>query len=240
MGGLAKGLAIIELFGIQRPQLTVADAANGAGMTRAAARRCLRTLEVLGYVQHDGKYFTPRARLRRLGGVSTYIDNLAARAQPLLEQLCEELNEPISLAVLDNMESLFVARADAVRIVSTGVRLGGRLPAYCSATGRVLLAGFEAVEIDAYFGRTALLPRTSRTVTDPGELHALIARARVEKFSCSDEELELGMRSMAVPVLNSVGDIVAACSLSTSAARVSLEEMHERYLPLLRATAAGI
>ncbi|MDQ4422224.1 helix-turn-helix domain-containing protein [Sphingobium sp. DEHP117] len=240
MGGLAKGLAIIELFGIERPQLTVADAANGAGMTRAAARRCLLTLEALGYVQHDGKYFTPRARLRRLGGVSTYVDNVAGRAQPLLEQLCEELNEPISLAVLDNMDSLFVARAEATHIVSTGVGLGGRLPAYCSATGRVLLGGLEPVEIDAYLDRTALLRRTSKTVTDPDELRALITRAREEKFSCSDEELELGMRSMAVPVFNSVGDIIAACSLSTSAARVSLKEMHERYLPLLRATAAGI
>ncbi|MCC4254500.1 IclR family transcriptional regulator domain-containing protein [Sphingobium naphthae] len=240
MGGFAKGLAIIELFGLERPRLTVSDAANGAGLTRAAARRCLLTLEGLGYVEFDGKYFAPRARLRRLGGVAAYATGLAERAQPLIEQLCEELNEPISVAVLDNDASLFIARAEAHRIVSTGVRLGARIPAYCSATGRVLLSGLEPMEVDQYLGRIKPVARTPKGVTDLAALKALIGQASMEGVSFSDEELELGMRSMAVPIHNVAGDIIAACSLSTSASRVTLDEMKRVYLPRLEAVASAI
>ncbi len=240
MGGFAKGLAIIELFGIERPRLTVSDAANGAGLTRAAARRCLLTLEALGYVGYDGKYFSPRARLRRLGGVSTYATGLGERAQPLIEQLAEELNEPISLAVLDNATSLFIARADAQRMVSTGVRMGARIPTYCSATGRVLLSGLEPVELDAYLDRTDLVARTPKSVTDRSTIQAMIEQARIDGISYCDEELELGMRSMAVAVRNVDGDVIAACSLSTSASRVTIEMMRSDYAPRLEAVAAAL
>lgn len=240
MGGLAKGLAIVELFGGGQSRLSVSEAARAAGMTRPAARRCLLTLEQLGYLAHDGKYFTPKARLRRLGGGPPFGASYAERAQPILDDACERMTESVSLAVLDGRESLFVARAESVRIVSTGVRVGGRLPAYCSATGRVLLGALDDDQVQQYLRDALLGARTSKTVTDPAALLQLVKQARHERVAYSDEELEIGMRSMAVPVHNKAGDIVAACSLSTAAARVTLQDMRQQYLPVLREAAARL
>lgn len=240
MGGLAKGLAIIEMFARGHEQMTVAEAARGSATTRAAARRCLLTLVQLGYLDHDGKFFTPRPRLRRLGGRTSAGSSLAELAQPILADICDRLDEPISLAVLDNGQSLFIARAEATRIVSTGVRLGGRLPAWCSATGRILLGALDDDEIDAYLAVTVRTPRTPHTVTDAAAIVAAIAAARHTGICCSDEELELGMRSMAVAVADPRGEIVAALSLSTSSARVSLETMQTDYAPHLIAGAGRL
>jgi IclR family pca regulon transcriptional regulator len=234
MGGLAKGLAIIEMFGAGHDRLTLADAARGTDITRAAARRCLLTLVDLGYVSFDGKFFHPLPRLRRLGGRAIDSGSLADRAQPILIDACEQLNESISLAVLDGRESLFVARAESAHIVSTGVQLGGRLPAYCSATGRLLLSGLEDAQIRQYLASTPLIPRTPLTLVDPDAIFARIVETRESGVSFSDEELELGMRALAVAVRNASGDIIAAMSLSTSSARVSLEQMKTRYLPVLK------
>jgi IclR family transcriptional regulator, pca regulon regulatory protein len=230
MGGLAKGLAIIEMFGHGHERMTVAEAARGSATTRAAARRCLLTLVQLGYLEHDGKFFTARPRLRRLGGRATGSSSMAELAQPILGDICDLLNEPISLAVLENGHSLFIARAEATRIVSTGVRLGGRLPAYCSATGRLLLGTLDDNEIWAYLGVTHLVPKTRRSLTDPADIFAAIIATRETGVCYSDEELELGMRSMAVAVRNGLGETIAAVSLSTSSARVSLETMQIDYL----------
>jgi DNA-binding IclR family transcriptional regulator len=135
MGGLAKGLAIVEAFSAHSV-MSVADAARAAGATRASARRCLLTLTELGYLEHSGREFRPLTRLRRLGGLASRRDQLALLAQPLLSHARDELAESVSLAVLDNDTALFIARAEAEHIVSTGVRVGARLPVYCSATGR--------------------------------------------------------------------------------------------------------
>ena len=232
MGGLAKGLAIIEMFA-HHERVTVAEAARGSATTRAAARRCLLTLVQLGYVDHDGKFFTARPRLRRLGGRPAEGSSLAEQAQPILADICELLDEPISLAVLEGGQSLFIARAESTRMVSTGVRLGGRLPAWCSATGRLLLGALDDDEIEAYLARTPLTPRTPRTLTRAPEIFAAVVATRESGISYSDEELELGMRSMAVAVRNRRGEMVAALSLSTSSARVSLHTMRTSYAPQL-------
>lgn len=240
MGGLAKGLAILEIFGAGATRLTVADAARGADMSRAAARRCLLTLEELGYVGFDGKFFSPRPRLHRLGGQPVVGASLAQRAQPILADVCELLDEPISLAVLDGREALFIARAEASHIVSTGVRLGGRLPAYCSATGRILLGSLDDDEVRTYLATTALVARTARTVTDPAALFALVVETRRTGISVTDEELEVGMRSMAVQVRGATGETIAALSVSTLAGRVSLDHMWQVYRPALERSAARL
>jgi len=237
MGGLVKGLAIIELFGSGKARLSVSEAARDASMTRPAARRCLLTLEQLGYLAHDGKYFTPNARLRRLGGGLPFAASFAERAQPILDDACERLGESVSLAVLDGRDSLFVARAESVRIVSTGVRVGGRLPAYCSATGRILLGALNNDEVERYLRGAPMRARTDKTVIDPDALFRLVVQARQQQVAYSDEELEIGMRSMAVPVNNAAGEVVAACSLSAAASRVSLADMKKLYLPILREAA---
>ncbi|MDB5688821.1 MAG: iclR [Sphingomonas bacterium] len=239
MGGLTKGLAVIEMFADGHDRLTVADAARGADMTRAAARRCLLTLQELGYLQHDGKYFLPLPRLRRIGGGGV-TESLAARAQPFLDAARDELNEPVSLAILNGREALFVARADASRMVLTGVRVGASLPVYCSATGRVLLASRSEQEIEAFLAGGGFAPRTPKTITDADGLRSILAAVRQERASISDEEIELGMRSLAVPVHDRGGSVIAACSLSTAAARCSVEQMRADYLPVVQRTAHAI
>src|SRR6201987_3823657 len=143
MGGLAKGLAIIEAFSPRRTRLTVTEAAQSSGTSRASARRCLLTLTALGYLEFDGKYFRPQPRLLALGAAYLGTRSLSQIAQPFLTAARDELHESISLAVLDNDVALFVARAEAERLVTTGISIGTRIDLYCSATGRGLLSGWS-------------------------------------------------------------------------------------------------
>ncbi|MET7501308.1 IclR family transcriptional regulator domain-containing protein [Streptomyces microflavus] len=234
MAGLAKGLAVIETFGRAYTQLTVSEAAQATGLTRATARRCLLTLTELGYLTHDGKYFRPTPRMGRLGSSYTRTDPLPRLAQPHLASACQALGESISLAELDDGVAVFVARAEAERIVSAGVRVGARLPAYSSATGRVLLAALPDEELDAYLAGCRPEPRTEKSLTDVEEIRRRIVRARTEEVAFTDEELELGMRSMATPVKDAQGATRAALSVSAFTARISLEDMREQFLPVLK------
>jgi IclR family pca regulon transcriptional regulator len=234
MAGLGKGLAVIEAFGPERPRMTVADAARASGTTRAAARRCLLTLEQLGYLTHDGRYFAPTPRMLRLGAAFLETSALPRLAQPYLESARDELTESVSLAVLEGDRSVFVARAETQRIVTTGVRLGARLPAPASATGRVMLAAVPDEALDAILLGVRLHATTPRTVVDVTQIRQRIVTARSTGVAYTDEELELGMRSMAVPVRDGRGRTVAAMSVSAFTARVSLDELRDRFLPVLR------
>ncbi len=159
-------------------------------------------------------------RLRRLGGVASRRDLLAQLAQPLLSRARDDLAESVSLAVLDNDGALFIARAEAEHIVATGVRVGTRLPTYCSATGRVLLSQFSDKEVLKRIGRKPLARRTSHTLTTTSELLAEIRSVREKGYAISDEELELGLRALAVPVIGPNDEIIAAVSVSAASARV--------------------
>jgi IclR family pca regulon transcriptional regulator len=239
MAGLAKGLAIIEAFSINSV-ISVADAARAAGATRAAARRCLLTLVDLNYLELSGREFRPLPRLRRLGGAASARDQLVHIAVPLLEKARDELSESVSLAVLDDDQSLFIARAEAEHIVSTGVRVGAYLPLYCSATGRVLLSGVPDVDAQQQLRRKPIVARTSRSLTRLPDIVAAIKAAGEKGYAISDEELELGIRSMAAPVFGSNGEVVAAVSVSASSARVKVADLRKRFLPPLLSCADQI
>jgi IclR family transcriptional regulator, pca regulon regulatory protein len=234
MGGLAKGLAIIEAFGASRTQLSISEAAQVTGTSPASARRCLLTLEQLGYLSFDGKFFRPTPRMVRLGAAYLETAPLAQLARPHVVAAREELGESVSVAVLESDESVFVARADAERIVSAGVRLGARLPAHASATGRVLLAGLPDDEVDAVLARALVRSTTPNTLTSVEEIRARVQRAREEGVAYTDEELELGIRTMAVPVRDSSGRVEAAMSAAAFASRVTLDDMKATFLPVLR------
>jgi IclR family transcriptional regulator, pca regulon regulatory protein len=236
MGGLAKGLAIIESFAAHEV-MSVVDAARASGATRAAARRRLLTLNELGYVEHYGREFRPLERLRRLGGTTTKRERLARLAQPLLARARDELNESVSLAVLESQTTLFIARAEAEHIVSTGVRIAPNLPSYCSATGRVLLSQFSDKEVLKRLGRKRLPARTSTTLTKPSEIVKEIRSVREKGYAIGDEELEVGLRSLAVPVAGSTGEIVAAVSVSASSARVRAIDLGKRFFQILQSCA---
>lgn len=240
MAGLAKGLGIIELFAESSSQLTVATAAEGIDVTRATARRCLLTLTQLGYLIHDGKYFRPTPRMLRLGGAYLDTASLPGLAQQHLVAARDEIGESVSLAVWEEGWSVFVARAEAKRIVATGVRVGARLPAHCSATGRVLLAAQPDDVVADVLARGGRERRTVHTVVDAEALTAMVETIRDEGLATSDEELELGMRAIAVPVRDGRGHTVAAMSVSASSARVSTEEMHHNFVPVLLAESARL
>jgi IclR family pca regulon transcriptional regulator len=237
MAGLAKGLSIIEAFTSGWRQLTVADAARVSGATRAAARRCLLTLAELGYVGYDGKFFRPLPRLLRLGSGYLNAASLPQLAQPILTALRDQLGESISLAVRDEDWSVFIARAEADRIVSTGVKVGARLPCYCSATGRVFLSAVSAEELDRYLERVTPQARTPKTITDKAIIRSELEKARTEGVAFSEEELELGMISVAVPVFDPAGQVVAALSMSALSARLTADDIRRDHLPLLRHSA---
>lgn len=233
MAGLAKGLAILECFGEGTPCLTLAEAARRTRLSRAAARRCLLTLLELGYVTQNGHSFAPQPRMLRLGYAFLSATPLPRLAQPVLETIQEAAGEAISLAILDGAETVFVARAAPRRMVSVGPGIGSRLPAWCSATGRVLLAGLTDCAIASRLDGLDFQPLTRRTATEPREVRARIGRARETGYAACDEELELGLLSLAVPVRDLSGAVVAAMSVSTQPSRRSLDEAKRDLLPLL-------
>jgi IclR family transcriptional regulator, pca regulon regulatory protein len=233
MAGLAKGLAIVECFGESTPCLTLAEAARRTGLSRAAARRCLLTLLELGYVTHDGHSFVPQPRMLRLGYAFLSATPLPRLAQPILETVQEAAGEAISLAILDGTETVFVARAAPHRMVSVGPGIGSRLPAWCSATGRVLLAGLSEDGITSRLDGVDFQPLTRLTMTTPEEVRARINLARDVGYAVCNEELELGLLSLAVPVRNLSGGVVAAMSVSTQPSRRSLNGATRDLLPLL-------
>jgi len=232
MAGLAKGLAIIEAFSVNSV-MSVADAARASGATRAAARRCLLTLVELNYLELSGREFRPLPKLRRLGKTASGRDQIIHVAQPLLEHARDELAESVSLAVLDDDQSLFIARAEAEHIVSTGVRIGAYLPLYCSATGRVLLGNRADADILKTLQQRPIVARTPRGLTKLPDLLLAIKTAAQNGYAISDEELEFGIRSLAVPVLGPNNELVAAVSVSAASARVKVSDLRKRFLPSL-------
>jgi IclR family transcriptional regulator, pca regulon regulatory protein len=238
MAGLAKGLAIIEAFDTHT-RLTVADAARAAGLTRPAARRCLLTLVEFGYLHHDGKFFTPLPRLLRLGFSYLSAAPLPKLAQPILDDLRDKTGESISLGILDGEDGIvFVARSTATRLVSTTVSLGIRLPLYCMAVGRLILAARSDVHNEALLSRIDLKRRTPKTLTSRVAIMRAIKEVRAKGFAIQDEELELGLLAIAAPVRNSRGETVGGIAVSTSSARMSVEQMVQKFLQPLQKSAS--
>jgi IclR family transcriptional regulator, pca regulon regulatory protein len=240
MGGLAKGLAIIEAFSPRRTRLTVTEAAQSSGTSRASARRCLLTLTELGYLEFDGKYFRPQPRLLALSAGYSGTRALPQLAQPFLKAARDQIHESISLAVLDGESALFVARSEAERLVTTGISVGTRIDLYCSATGRVLLAAWPDDRIADYLERTEITARTKNSIVRKPALRDAVRQTKSAGYAFTDQELEVGLRSIAVPVFDMRGSTVAAMSASASSARVSIAQMVKSFAPVLRTSADGL
>ncbi|GAA5148324.1 IclR family transcriptional regulator [Microbacterium pseudoresistens] len=233
MGGLAKGLAIMECFSRNRPRLTVSEAATLTDITPASARRCLRTLEGLGYLSYDGKFFRPTPRMTRLSTSYTNTNPLPLLAQPLLADLRDQINESCSLVVLDGNSALFIARAESTHVVSTGFSIGSRLPLYSSSAGRVLLAAFDDDDLQNYLRDVRPQSSTPNALTTIAAIRDRVQQIRRDGYSINDEEIELGLRAVAVPVVDVGGKTVACVVISALAARTSFERLHEEFLPKL-------
>lgn len=239
MTSFARGLAVLRCFADSRQPMTIAQASRLTGLSRPSVRRCLHTLCRLGYASQNGVQYALGPKVLSLGYAFLSSSTLAMRAQTRLDKLRDELHESCSLGVLEEDEVTYISRAEALRIMSIALRVGSRLPLYCTSIGRVLLAGMGRTEQQAYLAAVPLEARTTHTETDPTALMGIFARVAEEGHAVVDQELELGLRSIAVPVYAG-GRAIAALNVGTQAARVPLSELRTRFLPSLRRTAREI
>jgi IclR family pca regulon transcriptional regulator len=237
MTSLARGLAVIKAFTEQRRKLTIAQISERTGIPRAAVRRCLYTLEKLGYVGGEAHAFELRPKMLALGHAYLSSTPLAVSAQPFLDKVGEAVNESCSLAILDGDEILYLARSLTSRIMSVTLNIGSRLPAYCTSIGYVLLAHLPEPELDAYLARVEFQPFTDRTITAPAKLRATLAATRQAGYAIADQEMELGIRSVAVPVADTSGAVVGGINVIVQSARVSVRQMKTQFLPHLQSAA---
>lgn len=235
MGGLAKGLSVIETFTAERPRQSISEVSVASGLDRATARRCLLTLAHLGYADYDGKFFTLTPRVLRLGTACLATMPLPQLVQPLLDRLSEHIGESSSVSILDGTDIVYVARAAQRKVMSIGLMPGSRLPAYCTSMGRVLLAALPETAAAEILSRTSLLARTPRTLTDPKALIAEFERVRLRGHAVVDQEVEIGLRSIAIPLYNSRGQTVAAMNVGVAASRAETDEMARLYLAAMAA-----
>ncbi len=238
MTSLARGLAVIQAFAQGKRQVTIAQLSAETGFSRAAVRRCLYTLTRLGFAgSDDSRHFFLRPRVLALG--HSYISSmpLATAAQPVLEHVSHILHESCSIATLDGLDIIYVARANVTRIMSIDLGVGSRLPAFCTSMGRVLLASLAPGELEAFLARVEFTRYTERTVVTAEKLRQVLRQVRSNGYAIVDQELELGLRSMAVPIQSPTGKVVAALNTGAHAQRVSIQEMQSEFLPHLRAAA---
>jgi len=243
MASLARGLTVLRAFSQQRPSQSISQLSLRTEIPRAAVRRCLHTLERLGYVGRDveGRTFTLRPKVLSLGYAYLSSVPLVTLAQPALDKLSEALHESASMAVLEADEIVYVARSRTLRrLMSVDLTVGSRLPAYCTSLGRVLLAGLAPDALARYLAAIQPLRHTPRTVTSREQLRGLIEKVREDGYSIVDEELEIGLRSIAVPVRDARGRVSAAINASTQASRLPLNEFQRTFLPALRAAASEL
>jgi IclR family pca regulon transcriptional regulator len=233
--GLERGLAVIQAFSDEAPAMTLSEVARRTDTSRASARRILLTLEELGFVRSDGRRFSLSPRVLSLGWSYLSALSLWEVARPFMEELSEEVQETCSACTLDLPDIVFVARVPARRrLLTMSLDVGSRLPAYATAMGRVLLAGLGDDAVAGYLAATPLAALTPFTRTDGDELAVIVAASRRDGFALVDQELELGLRSISVPMGS------AALNLCAATTRVSPEAMVERFLPAMHRTSAEI
>jgi IclR family transcriptional regulator, pca regulon regulatory protein len=241
MTTLAKGLAVLSSFGEQRPAMTLSQAAVASNLSRATARRVLLTLSELGYVARNGRDFSLAPRILELGfaylSTQTWID----RAEPLMKELSHALKESCSAAILQDCEIVYVARMPAPhRIMSATIAVGTRLPASHTSLGRIQLGFLSEADLAERVSRMKFVRYTLHTIVEPDALIRRIRADRAQGYSIVDEELEQGLRSLAVPIVTRSGENVGAINLSAHASRASCNDLRDRFLPRLKSIAQEI
>ncbi|EMY36017.1 beta-ketoadipate pathway transcriptional regulator [Arthrobacter crystallopoietes BAB-32] len=241
---LARGLAVIRAFDADNTSMTLSEVSKRTGLTRATARRFLHTLVDLGYVRTDGRVFELTALVLQLGYSYLAGQSLPQLVQPLLEELSSELHESTSASILDGGEIVYIARIHTRRIMTVGIAVGTRFPAYATSMGRVLLAGLPEQDLKEYLRTAELKPLTARTISTPEGLLAELDKVREQGWSLVDQELENGLRSVAVPIFNPDGSVAAALNMSMQASLADstpdLEAAVSAALPKLQAASVKI
>lgn len=240
VGSLSRGLQVMEILASNPDGMTLTEMSERAGLTRAGARRFLLTLVASGYATQDGRKFLLSPRLLTLSRTWISGSSLWSFAEPFMRALSQQLNESCSAAILADEDVVYVARVAGRRILSVALHVGTRLPALSTAMGRMLLTGLSELDLKAFLARAKMHPSTPKTITDRNELLRVILEAGKRGYATMDEELEIGLRSIAVPIRDRDGVIVAAINISAQSVRFSIAEMEEKILPHLRETAAMI
>jgi len=241
MKSLARGLAVIQAFNQQRRTLSVSQISQRTGIPRAAVRRCLLTLMQLGFVaSEDERFYALRPRVLSLGHAYLASSPLGKAAQPVLWDVRSRLQETASISVLDGDQILYIARAPSSRLMAINLDVGSRLPASCTSIGRVLISHRDDEAIDAYVAAVKLVPYTPRTIVTAAGLRSELMRIRQQGFCVIDEELEIGLRTIAVPIVDRAGSAIAALSVGVHTARVTVAELIENFLPVMREAAAEV
>ena len=237
---LSRGLRVIRAFSADSPRMTLSDVARETGLDRAASRRFLMTLEDLGYVRSEGRDFMLTPRVLELG--YAYLASLALPeiALPHLERLSATLGESCSMSVLDGLEIVYVARVAASRIFALALGVGSRLPAHVTSMGRVLLAAKPETEFERLVQGLEIEVKTRFTASTVDQVRNEVELVRNQGWAIVDQEIEEGLRSVAVPVRDARGTVVAAINVSAHAARTSLKDIQSEFLPELRDTASEI
>lgn len=238
IAGLQKGLALMQLFNDERPRLSVPEAARLSGMTPSASRRFLLTLVHEGFAETDGRQYWLTPKALRIG--QAYVDSaqLPRMLRPIVEQTARTTQEHVSVGVRDEDHIVHVVRSRYSHIASLSIRPGSRVPLYCAASGRVWLAFSSALTQEEYLERTSLRALTPYTQTDKAHIRAELQQVAIQGFACVDQEFEINMRVLSVPLFDRAGLLKATLSITTHASRLTLEEMRQRYLgPLYEAQA---
>ncbi len=236
----ARGLSVIRAFGPQRPQMTLSEVAAACGLTRAGARRILLTLAHLGYVSMDDRKFSLTPRILELGYSYLSATPLWDLALPYMEEVAETTRESCSVSVLDGADVVYILRLSTHKVMSINLSVGSRLPAWVTSMGRVLLAGLPPAEQDRVLAASDIRALTPHTVTDLGELKRILAQVRADGYACVVQELEPGLQSVAVPIVDRGGRVIGAMNVSGHANRYSREAMLDVFLPPLRRAAEQI
>ncbi len=241
---LARGLAVLRAFakddGRDQTRMSLAAVAARSGLSRAAARRLVLTLQHLGYVRADGREFTLTPRVLELGFGFIGSLKLGDVAQPLMEDLSHRVDESCSMAVLDGQSIVYVARVPVRKVMTVSLGLGARLPAYCTSMGRVLLSGLSDGELVAWLRQCRPTAHTAYTVTEPDRLRELIEEVRGQGYSYVEQELELGLCSVAVPVRNRQGQVAAALNIGMRFHTDARQRVHDVLVPALHETAEAL
>ena len=237
---LERGLAVIRAFDADHPKLTLSEVAVSTGLSRAAARRFLRTLVQLGYMRSDGSRFALRPKILELGYAYLSSLTLPEVAMPHLEQLAEQVRESSSVSELDGDDVIYIARVPTKRIMTVTISVGTRFPAYATSMGRVLLAAQPEDRLDSYLASVSLRGLTGHTITSATALRRELRKIRGQGWAVVDQELEEGLRSIAAPIRDVDGQVIAAVNVSTHAGRRSLTSVVDDLLQPLLATAQRI
>jgi IclR family pca regulon transcriptional regulator len=237
---LDRGLAVIRAFSADHTRLTLSEVARETGLTRAATRRFLHTLLQLGYVASNGREFSLRPRVLELGYAYLSSMNLPEIAQPHLEALVAKVRESSSIAVLDGHDVVDILRVRGPGILVVAVPIGTRFPVYASSKGRVLLANLPRQELNRRLATIRFNRLTSRTVVDRKRFREILDEVRERGYAVADQELEDGLRSVAVPIRDSGSTVIAAANISAYANRVSMDSIQSHILPELQAAVGEV